>query len=70
MGVILSGYGMQSLPAFNALPSMKAKFEASRAAVERLFPGHGKDLRSPVYVVWEKIPYSEGAWVGSLGGSY
>lgn len=69
-GVILSGYGMQSLPAFNALPNMEAKFEASRAAVERLFPGHGKDLRSPIYVVWEKIPYNQGAWVGSVGGTY
>ena len=69
-GVILSGYGLQSLPAFNALPTIDAKIDASRAAVERLFPGHGKDLRSPMFVVWEKIPYSQGAWIGQLGGTY
>jgi monoamine oxidase len=70
VGVILSGYGLQSLPAFNALPTMQAKIDVSRAAVERLFPGHGKDLRSPVFVAWEKIPYNEGAWIGSVGGAY
>ena len=69
-GVILSGYGLQSLPAFNALQSMDAKINASRAAVEKMFPGHGEGLRSPIYVVWEKIPYNEGAWVGSFGGTY
>jgi len=67
MGVLLSGYGLQSLPAFNALPNMEAKLEASRAAVERLFPGHGQNLRSPIYVAWEKIPYNQGAWVGQAG---
>jgi monoamine oxidase len=69
MGVILSGYGLQSLPAFNALPNIEAKFVASRAAVEQLHPGHGKDLGSPMYVVWEKIPYNQGAWIGQ-GGDY
>jgi monoamine oxidase len=67
MGVLLSGYGLQSLPAFDALPNMEAKLAASRAAVERLFPGHGKDLRSPMFVAWEKIPYNQGAWVGEAG---
>ena len=67
MGVLLSGYGLQSLPAFNQLPNMEAKIAASRAAVERLHPGHGKDLNSPMYVVWEKIPYDQGAWIGTAG---
>jgi monoamine oxidase len=69
-GVLLSGYGLQSLPAFNQLPSIEAKLAASRAAVEKLHPGHGKDLSSPMYVVWEKIPYSEGAWIGGSGDYY
>src|SRR5205085_9410065 len=38
MGVLLSGYGMQSIPAFNQLPSAEAKIDASLAAVERLHP--------------------------------
>jgi monoamine oxidase len=69
-GVVLSGYGLQSLPAFNQLPNMEAKFAASRAAVETLHPGHGKDLTSPMYVVWEKIPYNQGAWISSFGDYY
>jgi monoamine oxidase len=70
VGVLLSGYGMQSIPEFNQLPNVEAKFAASRAAVERLHPGHGKDLHSPMYVVWEKIPYNQGAWISGAGGEY
>ena len=40
-----------------------AKLAASRAAVERLHPGHGKDLHSPIYVAWQKIPYHQGGWI-------
>ena len=64
-GVLLSGYGLQSLPAFNALPNLEAKIAASRAAVERLFPGRGAGLNSPMYLVWEKIPYNQGAWIAA-----
>lgn len=70
LGVLISGYGMQSIPAFNELPNVDAKLAASRAAVERLHPGHGKDLRSPIYVVWEKIPYNQGAWISGASGEY
>ena len=70
LGVLLSGYGMQSIPAFNELPNVEAKFAASRAAVERLHPGHGKDLHNPMYVVWEKIPYNQGAWISGASGEY
>jgi monoamine oxidase len=69
-GVLLSGYGMQSIPAFNQLPNLEAKIAASRAAVERLHPGHGKDLRCPMYVVWEKIPFNQGAWISGASGEY
>ena len=69
-GVLLSGYGMQSIPAFNELPTVEAKFAASRAAVERLHPGHGKDLHNPMYVVWEKIPFNQGAWISGASGEY
>jgi monoamine oxidase len=70
IGVMLSGYGLQSLPAFNELPNMEARFAASRAAVETLHPGHGKDLSSPIYVQWEKIPYNQGAWISAFGDYY
>src|SRR5687768_2172900 len=48
LGVLISGYGMQSIPAFNDLPTVDAKLAASRAAVERLHPGYGNDLHSPM----------------------
>lgn len=70
IGVLISGYGMQSIPAFNELPNVEAKLAASRAAVERLHPGHGKDLHSPMYVLWEKIPYNQGAWISGASGEY
>jgi monoamine oxidase len=70
MGVLLSGYGPQSLPAFDQLPGMDAKFAASRAAVETLHPGHGQDLRSPMFVAWDKIPYNQGSWISSFGDYY
>ncbi|HTW64886.1 MAG TPA: FAD-dependent oxidoreductase [Bryobacteraceae bacterium] len=70
VGVVLSGYGLQSLPAFDQLPNMEARFAASRAAVETLHPGHGKDLSSPMYVAWDKIPYNQGSWISSFGDYY
>ena len=69
-GVLLGGYGMQSIPAFNQLSGVEAKLAASRTAVERLHRGHGKDLRSPVYVAWDKIPFSEGAWITGAADYY
>src|SRR5215470_13373286 len=69
-GVLLSGYGMQSIKEFNELPNLESKLTASRAAVERLHPGHGQDLHSPMFVVWEKIPFNQGAWISGASGEY
>jgi len=62
-GVLISGYGMQRVPAFDEIKDMEAKLAASRVAVERLHPSHGKDLHSPMYVAWQKIPYNQGGWI-------
>ena len=66
-GIILSGFNLEqndfsdgSPTPFGALPTMEAKLEASRAAVEVLHPGYGKSLTKPIYVSWQKIPYSLG----------
>jgi monoamine oxidase len=68
-GIILSGFNLEhddfsdgSPTAFGALPTMQAKFDASRAAVEVLHPGHGKSLTKPIYVSWKQIPYSLGCF--------
>ncbi len=62
-GTILSGSPATFKPTpFGALPTMQAKFDASRAAVEKLHPGRAHLLAKPIYVSWAKIPYSIGCF--------
>jgi monoamine oxidase len=63
-GVLVAGYGVENYSEFGKLPSVAAKVDASRAAVEKLHPGHGKELKNPMYVNWGEIPYNLGSWVG------
>ncbi len=42
------------------------KFEESRKSIERLHPGHGKELEKPMYVTWGQIPDNEGSWIRTL----
>lgn len=35
----------------------------ARAAVERLHPGHGRDLSAPIVVDWNKVPFNQGPWL-------
>jgi monoamine oxidase len=63
-GVLVAGYGVENHSEFGKLPSVAAKLDASRAAVEKLHPGHGKELKNPMYVNWGEIPYNLGSWVG------
>jgi monoamine oxidase len=66
-GVVVSGYSVENGTAFGKLPSVQAKLDASRHAVELLHPGHGKDLSKPVYISWGQIPYNLGAWISGFG---
>jgi monoamine oxidase len=36
---------------------------AARAAVDKLHPGHGRDLGAPIVVDWNKVPYTLGPWM-------
>jgi monoamine oxidase len=65
-GVLVSGYGFgfDSDSAFEKLP-LQQKFDASRASVEKLHPGHGKELEKPLYVNWGLVRFNEGAWVNN-----
>jgi len=65
-GVLVSGYEWRMRPEFAAL-DLQGKFAASRASVERLHPGHGKELEKPLYIGWGLIPWNEGAWIESYG---
>jgi monoamine oxidase len=65
-GVLVAGYGTDT-GEFGALPSVAAKIAASRAAVETLHPGRGRELTKPLYVAWAKMPFSLGSWVRAGG---
>jgi monoamine oxidase len=65
-GIILGGYGVENYQAFGKLPSVEAKLDASRHAIEVLHPGCSKELKNPVYVSWGHIPYNLGSWVSGL----
>ncbi len=63
-GVVVSGYTDETNIPFGKL-AIPEKFEESRKSIERLHPGHGKELEKPVYVGWGKVPYNEGSWIRS-----
>ncbi len=65
-GVMVSGYDEAVGTPFGALP-LEGKFAASRLSVEKLHPGHGKELQKPVYVGWAEVPYQEGSWIATFG---
>jgi monoamine oxidase len=60
------GSGSGGPTPFGALPSMEAKLDASRAAVEALHPGRAQLLAKPIYVSWAKIPYSLGCFANNF----
>jgi monoamine oxidase len=68
-GVLVAGYGTDT-GEFGALSSIGARIAASRAAVEKLHPGRGKELTKPLYVAWGRIPFSLGSWVRSAPDYY
>ncbi len=63
-GVLVSGYTEEQETPFAKL-GLTEKFAESRRTVERLHPGHGKELEKPMYVTWGKVPYNEGSWIRS-----
>jgi len=67
-GVLIAGYGTET-GEFGALSSIAAKIAASRAAVEKLHPGRGRELAKPLYVSWAKMPFSLGSWVRAAADS-
>ncbi len=67
-GVVVSGYTDElDIPSFYKL-SLAEKFEASRGSVEKIHPGHGKELKNPVFCGWSRVPWNEGSWIRSYGG--
>src|ERR1700730_7340193 len=65
-GVLVSGYTEEGRSNIKGL-TLAQKFEESRRSVERLHPGHGKELEKPMYVTWGQIPDNEGSWIRTYG---
>ena len=65
-GVLVSGYTDESHSNIKGL-ALTEKFAESRKSIERLHPGHGKELEKPMYVTWGQIPHNEGSWIRSYG---
>ncbi|MBV9509669.1 MAG: FAD-dependent oxidoreductase [Caulobacteraceae bacterium] len=62
-GILIGAYVVQApAQAFEALP-LADQIARARAAVERLHPGHGGDLASPVVVDWNRAPFNLGPWI-------
>jgi monoamine oxidase len=65
-GVFVSGYTDSRDTPFESL-TFEQKLDASRGSIERLHPGHSKEMQKPIYVNWGWIPYNEGSWIRSYG---
>jgi monoamine oxidase len=67
-GVLVSGYSNETGTPFEKL-SIPEKLSESRKSVERLHPGHGKELEKPMYLSWGKMPHLVGSWIHSYGAN-
>ena len=65
-GIVVSGYTDESNQPFGKL-ALADKFVESRKSIERLHPGHGKELEKPMYVGWGKTDYNQGSWIRAYG---
>jgi monoamine oxidase len=67
-GIVVAGYmDEMQIPGFAEL-SMEQKFALSRAQIEKLHPGHGKELTKPVFCGWRHVRWNEGSWIRGYGG--
>lgn len=68
-GVLVAGYlfDERQVPGFSEW-TLEQKFAASRSSIEKLHPGHGKDLHDPVFCGWKHVRWNEGSWILNYGG--
>ena len=67
-GIVVAGYMDESEREGFATMTMEEKFAASQATIEKLHPGHGKELKNPIYCGWRMIKWNEGSWISTYGG--
>jgi monoamine oxidase len=59
-GILLGAYATRDDANLVAAQPLPAQFDISRAAIEALHPGRGKELECPMAIDWSKVPYSLG----------
>ena len=65
-GILVTGYEDESNWGFSSMP-MAEKFEKARTQMERIHPGHGKELNNPIFCGWKRVKWNEGSWIRSYG---
>ena len=66
-GVLVSGYQYHEIGTPFGNMTLEQKFAQSRAAIERVHPGHGKELEKPLYIGWGFAPDNLGSWIRTYG---
>jgi len=61
--ILLAAYATRDQATRLATHARTEQIAIARAAVDRLHPGHGRDLAAPALIHWQRIPFSEGPWV-------
>lgn len=61
--VLLAAYTSREAATRLAARTRVEQVALARDAVERLHPGHGRDLAAPLVVQWGKVPFAEGPWI-------
>jgi monoamine oxidase len=65
-GIVVAGYMEEQGTPFYDM-TLAQKFEASRGSIEKLHPGHGKELTKPIFCGWRHIKWNEASWIRSWG---
>jgi monoamine oxidase len=66
-GIVVAGYTEEQGTSFWDM-TLEQKFAASRGSIEKLHPGHGKELKNPVFCGWRRVMWNEGSWIRNYGG--
>jgi monoamine oxidase len=59
-GILLGAYAVRADADVLAERPLQEQFELTRAAIEGLHPGRGRELEKPMAVAWSKVPHSLG----------
>jgi monoamine oxidase len=62
-GILVAAYNNGETARRFAERPIAEQIALSRQAVELLHPGHGQQLRKPLVINWNKVPYSLGPWI-------